>query len=57
MSASASPPDRIAEILREILALSGKSVVTGGQTPELGDQRAEGGETDVQGLPKSESEN
>jgi hypothetical protein len=57
MSASATPPERIAEILREILALSGKSVATGGQTPEVGDQRAEGSETDVQGLPKSESEN
>jgi hypothetical protein len=57
MRAPADPPEKIAEILREILALSGKSVATGGQTPEVGDQRAEGRETDVQGLPKSESEN
>jgi hypothetical protein len=57
MSASATPPERLAEILREILALSGKSVATGGQTPEVGDQRTKGSETDVQGLPKSKSEN
>jgi hypothetical protein len=58
MNAPVDPSERIAEIFREILALSGKSVATGGgQTSEVGDQRAEGSETDVQGLPKSQSEN
>jgi hypothetical protein len=57
MNAPADPSERIVEIFREILALSGTSVATGGQTSEVSDQRAEGSETDVQGLPKSESEN